>query len=137
MEVKTQDLFNTVRNMLSLFRVLFRTMHPLSCVKFYKPIQRNLVLLIDILNSLKQKLERRSCFGVFKLSMTRLYYTPFLYSYDPLWQKYLSTVQAYYDFKYTVTIRIKLKKLRSEKWGNWTILMTMHKQTAQKFYFIE
>lgn len=140
MEVKTQDLFNTVRNMLSLFRVLFRTMHPLSCVKFYKPIQRNLVLLIDILNSLKQKLERRSCFGVFKLSMAIGYIIHLFYtSYDPLWQKYLSTVQAYYDFKYTVTFRIKLKKLRSEKWGNWTILMTMHKQTAhwQKFYFIE
>lgn len=76
-EVKAQDLFNTVRNMLSLLRVLFRTMHPLSCVKFYKLIQRHLVLLIDILNSLKQKLERRSCFGVFKLSLARLYYTPF------------------------------------------------------------
>lgn len=137
MEVKTQDLFNTVRNMLSLFRVLFRTMHPLSCVKFYKPIQRNLVLLIDILNSLKQKLERDlvlECLNFLWLGyIIHLFYT----SYDPLWQKYLSTVQAYYDFKYTVTFRIKLKKLRSEKWGNWTILMTMHKQTAQKFYFIE
>lgn len=76
-EVRAQELFNTVRNTLSLFRVLFRTMHSLSCVKFYNLMQRHLVLLIDILNSLKQKHERRSCLGVFKLSLAKLYHTPF------------------------------------------------------------